>query len=192
MNANPNPKSGPHKIYIYDNFDWEEGRDFAGEAATAEEAESMAKRIIDISLDHERSQAKDPHNADEVFDRWDSFGNFPSISPPLVPNFDCVAYAREQAEAMAAQPAVRQHPERLMPGPLFTTPEPHCPPPELTTDGDDGSVASRMKEETKANKTAPRKPTGRAGMTPEERKAATAQGKAEWKAKHGDKPPKVH
>ena len=38
----------------------------------------------------------------------------------------------------------------------------------------------------------PGKPTGSAGMTPEERIAATETAKAEWKAKHGDKLPKVH
>lgn len=38
----------------------------------------------------------------------------------------------------------------------------------------------------------PKKPVGLAGMTLEEQLASHNRGMAEWKAKHGDKPPKVH
>jgi hypothetical protein len=106
------PKAITHKIFIYDNFDWEDGRDFAGEAASDEESLAMAKNIINRSLHHERAQAKDPQNPEEVFDRWDSFGNYPSIAPSLMPEFDVVAYAREQAKVICQQPAIGQKPGR--------------------------------------------------------------------------------
>ena len=49
-----------------------------------------------------------------------------------------------------------------------------------------------METESKEQEPKPKKPTGSAGMTPEEEMAATERAKAEWKAKRGDKLPKVH
>ena len=49
-----------------------------------------------------------------------------------------------------------------------------------------------MKQEPKAPQEQKPKPKGTAGMTWEERLASHNQGMAEWKAKHGDKLPKVH
>ena len=52
-----------------------------------------------------------------------------------------------------------------------------------------------MKQEPKApqeQKPLPKKPVGLAGMTWEERLTSHNRAEAEWKAKHGDKLPKVH
>jgi hypothetical protein len=42
--------------------------------------------ILERSLTHEHDQAKDPADAAELFDRWDSFGDYPSIYPPRSPD----------------------------------------------------------------------------------------------------------
>jgi hypothetical protein len=49
-----------------------------------------------------------------------------------------------------------------------------------------------MKQEPKAPQEQKPKPKGTAGMTWEERLASHNRAAAEWKAKHGDKLPKVH
>jgi hypothetical protein len=59
------------------------------------------------------------------------------------------------------------------------------------TDNDPKSITQlKMKQETKEPPKP--KPKGPAGQTWEEQLAAHNRGMAEWKAKHGDKAPKVH
>jgi hypothetical protein len=50
----------------------------------------------------------------------------------------------------------------------------------------------KMKQEPKETQKEKPRPKGPAGQTWEERLADHNLAMAEWKAKHGDKPPKVH
>ena len=68
----------------------------------AAHALSVAKGILERSLAHEHEQAKDPTDAAELFDRWDSFGDYPSIDPDLDPPFNPSDYARNRAAEMCA------------------------------------------------------------------------------------------
>lgn len=52
--------------------------------------------------------------------------------------------------------------------------------------------ARRERTAAEARRREAKKPTGRAGMTFEERKAAHNKALAEWKKKHGNALPKVH
>jgi hypothetical protein len=61
------------------------------------------------------------------------------------------------------------------------------------TDNDPKSITQlKMKQEPQEPPKPKPKPKGPAGQTWEEQLASHNRGMAEWKAKHGDKAPKVH
>ena len=86
-----------YQVTPLDNFDWYEGAGVPTPCRDAEHALSVAKGILERSLAHEHNQAKDPASAEELFSRWDDFGDYPSISPNLDPPFDPSEYARQRA-----------------------------------------------------------------------------------------------
>ncbi|MEI7912780.1 MAG: hypothetical protein WCK77_24395 [Verrucomicrobiota bacterium] len=101
--ALPDPPAKPaYLVTPLDNFDWYEGAGVPTQCRDAAHALSVAKGILERSLAHEHAQAKDPADAAELFDRWDSFGDYPSIDPDLDPPFDPSDYARTRAAEMCA------------------------------------------------------------------------------------------
>lgn len=91
-----NPSSA-YQVTPLDNFDWYEGAGVPTKCRDAEHALSVAKGILERSLTHEHNQAKDPTNPEELFGRWDDFGDYPSIYPELDPPFEPSEYARLRA-----------------------------------------------------------------------------------------------
>ena len=106
MNQSPlkSPQSpkAPYQVTPLDNFDWYEGAGKPTQCRDAEHALSVAMGILERSLAHEHAQAKDPTDAAELLDRWNNFGDYPSIHPPLDPPFDPREYARNRAAVMCA------------------------------------------------------------------------------------------
>ena len=106
------PATPAYRVTALDNFDWYEGAGLPTPCRDAEHALSVAKGILERSLAHEHAQAKDPADAAELFDRWDNFGDYPSIYPELDPPFDPSAYAEMRSgqicrEAMLAATRTR-------------------------------------------------------------------------------------
>jgi|GEM_PF-2445999 len=99
--VDPSAKA-PYQVTPLDNFDWYEGAGVPTKCRDAEHALSVAKGILERSLAHEHAQAKNPTDAAELFDRWDSFGDYPSIYPELDPPFNPSEYARQRAEEICA------------------------------------------------------------------------------------------
>ncbi len=97
------PATLPYQVTALDNFDFYESSGVATHCRDAAHALSVAKGILERSLAHEHGQAKDPTNAAELFDRWDNFGDYPSISPALDPPFDPSAYASQRAEEICGK-----------------------------------------------------------------------------------------
>lgn len=97
MKTDPQTPSPAYQVTPLDNFDWYEGAGVPTPCRDAEHAISVAKGILERSLVHEHNQAKDPTSAEELFSRWDDFGDYPSISPKLDPTFDPSEYARQRA-----------------------------------------------------------------------------------------------
>jgi len=87
-----------YQVTPLDNFDWYEGAGVPTKCRDAEHAISVAMGIIERSLSHERNQAKNPSDPNEVFSRWDDFGDYPSIYPAPTPPFDPTEYAKRRAE----------------------------------------------------------------------------------------------
>ena len=86
-----------YKIFTADNFhmyDEEEGTDLSGEYDTQVEAVEAAKSIVDKSLRWERSQSRDPFDSDELYDRYQDFGDSPVIRPDTDPPFSAWDYAK--------------------------------------------------------------------------------------------------
>lgn len=94
-----------YKVIVADNFHYQDETEeyIAGIYATAEEALSEAKRIVDVSL---RACVKPGRTADELYDLYTTFGEDPYIvamddSPEL--SFSAWDYARTRAgEILAA------------------------------------------------------------------------------------------
>lgn len=102
-NANPTlPVNAPYQVTALDNFDFYESSGVPTHCRDAAHALSVAKGILERSLAHEHAQAKNPTDAAELFDRWDSFGDYPSIDPELDPPFDPSEYARQRAAEICA------------------------------------------------------------------------------------------
>ncbi|MCF7675461.1 MAG: hypothetical protein K9N23_02800 [Akkermansiaceae bacterium] len=104
MNESTQPTKPTYNVTPLDNFDWYEGAGVPTKCRDAEHALSVAKGILERSLAHEHGQAKDPSSAAELFDRWDDFGDYPSIYPELDPPFDPSAYARQRSEEICRKP----------------------------------------------------------------------------------------
>lgn len=106
MNESTQSTKPTYNVTPLDNFDWYEGAGVPTKCRDAEHALSVAKGILERSLAHEHGQAKDPSSAAELFDRWDIFGDYPSIYPELDPPFNPSEYARQRAEEIcgACQP----------------------------------------------------------------------------------------
>jgi len=96
------PAKAPYQVTALDNFDFYDSAGTPTQCRDAAYALSVAKGILERSLAHEHDQAKDPTDAAELFDRWDSFGDYPSIYPALDPPFDPSEYALNRAAEMCA------------------------------------------------------------------------------------------
>jgi len=96
------PAKAPYQVTALDNFDFYESSGTPTQCRDAAYALSVAKGILERSLAHEHDQAKDPTDAAELFDRWDSFGDYPSIYPALDPPFDPSEYALNRAAEICA------------------------------------------------------------------------------------------
>ncbi len=99
----PSPVKPPYQVTPLDNFDWYEGAGMPTPCRDAEHALSVAKGMLERSLAHEHGQAKDPTSAAELFDRWDSFGDYPSIRPELEPQFNPSEYAKKRSVEICAR-----------------------------------------------------------------------------------------
>lgn len=82
-----------YRVTPVDNFDFYESTGTPTECRDAEHALSVAKGILERSLAHEHSQSADPTDPEELFDRWNGFGDYPSVFPELEPPFDPAEYA---------------------------------------------------------------------------------------------------
>jgi hypothetical protein len=98
MKTDPKTPSPAYTVTPLNNFDWYEGAGVPTPCRDAEHALSVAKGILERSLAHEHAQSKDPTDPEELIERWDDFGDYPSINPPLNPPFDPSTYARQRAE----------------------------------------------------------------------------------------------
>jgi hypothetical protein len=109
MNTEPLTNPPAYLVTPFDNFDWYEGAGVPTKCRDAEHALSVAKGILERSLVHEHGQTKDPSSAEELFERWDDFGDYPSIRPEFDPPFDPSEYARRRAAEIcsALEPSVR-------------------------------------------------------------------------------------
>lgn len=92
-----------YQVTALDNFDWYEGAGVPTQCRDAEHALSVATGILERSLAHEHDQAKDPTDPKELFKRWDDFGDYPSIYPPLDPPFHPSQYAKTRAEEICTK-----------------------------------------------------------------------------------------
>ncbi|MEI6673720.1 MAG: hypothetical protein WCO57_00935 [Verrucomicrobiota bacterium] len=101
------PAKAPYQVTTLDNFDFYESSGVPTQCRDADHALSVARGILERSLAHEHEQAKDPTDAAELFDRWDSFGDYPSIHPKHDPPFDPSEYARTRAAEICANPENR-------------------------------------------------------------------------------------
>lgn len=97
MKTDPKTPSPAYTVTPLDNFDWYEDAGLPTPCRDAEHALSVAKGILERSLAHEHAQSKNPTDPEELFKRWDDFGDYPSINPALNPPFDPSAYAQERA-----------------------------------------------------------------------------------------------
>lgn len=97
MKPFPQPTTPAYQVTALDNFDFYESSGVPTKCRDAEHALSVAKGILERSLAHEHGQSKDPTSAAELFDRWDGFGDYPSISPELDPPFNPSEYAQQRA-----------------------------------------------------------------------------------------------
>jgi hypothetical protein len=100
------PATPAYQVTTLDNFDWYEGAGMPTPCRDADHALSVAKGILERSLAHEHAQAKDPADAAELFDRWDSFGDYPSIHPALDPPFSPSVYAEIRSGEICRQAAL--------------------------------------------------------------------------------------
>lgn len=99
MNTNNKSTDPAYKVTPVDNFDFydEDSEGTPIPCRDAEHALSVAKAMIERSLAHEHAQAKDPTDPEELIERWDDFGSFPSIHPELDPPFNPSDYVRMRA-----------------------------------------------------------------------------------------------
>lgn len=97
MKPPPQPTTPAYQVTALDNFDFYESSGVPTECRDAEHALSVARGILERSLAHEHGQSMDPASAEELFDRWDSFGDYPSISPQPDPPFNPSEYAQQRA-----------------------------------------------------------------------------------------------
>lgn len=97
MKIDPQTNPTAYQVTPLDNFDWYEGAGVPTPCRDAEDALSVANGILERSLVHEHNQAKDPSNPEELYKRWDDFGDYPSIRPELEPPFNPPEYARQRA-----------------------------------------------------------------------------------------------
>lgn len=110
MKTDQQTPSPAYRVTALDNFDWYEDAGVPTPCWDAQHALSVAKGILERSLAHEHDQAKDPTCSEELFSRWDDFGDYPSISPELDPPFDPSEYARQRAAEICSllKPGMRQ------------------------------------------------------------------------------------
>ena len=89
-----------YRVYTYDNFHMydedDDGADCRGEYDTSEEALRAANKIVDNSLRWEHTQCKNPADSDELYSRYISFGDSPSIRPDTDPRFSASQYAKSR------------------------------------------------------------------------------------------------
>lgn len=79
----------------------EEGaRRVFGTCSSPEEAEQMARYVVDRSLD----EFRDSNNADDIFRMWSMFGDDAFIVPPC--NFSGLDYARKRSSEERKAPDV--------------------------------------------------------------------------------------
>jgi hypothetical protein len=102
MKTDPPTPSPAYQVTAVDNFDWYESAGMPTPCRDAEHALSVAKGILERSLAHEHAQAKDPTDPEELFKRWDDFGDYPSIYPTLDPPFDPSEYANQRAREICS------------------------------------------------------------------------------------------
>jgi len=94
----------PYKIMIDDNFDYLEENERAefGTFATADEALDACRRLVDESL---LAEYKDGETADQLFERYTSFGDDPFIvaleGAPKI-EFSAWTYAKSRARELVA------------------------------------------------------------------------------------------
>jgi hypothetical protein len=94
----------PYKIMVDDNFHYADENERAehGIFPTAEEAMAVCRRLVDDSL---LAEYRDGATADQLHDRYTSFGDDPFIvaldGAPKV-EFSAWSYARERAWELAA------------------------------------------------------------------------------------------
>ena len=94
----------PYKVMVDDNFHYmeEDERSEYGIFPTAEEALAACRRLVDKSL---LAEYKTDRTADQLFERYTSFGDDPFIvaldgAPKF--EFSAAAYARQRARQLAA------------------------------------------------------------------------------------------
>ena len=75
---------------------------------------------------------------------------------------------------------------------IYGSPKRKAPAEENSFTANDPKSITQLKMKQETKEPPKPKPKGPAGQTWEERLAAHNRGMAEWKAKHGDKAPKVH
>lgn len=98
--------STTYTVLTADNFDFydEDEVDSHGSFATQEEAIAAARALVDRSLRWERQQCTDPCNADELYDRWEEFGDSPFIRPDTAPPFSASEYAQARVAEICSEP----------------------------------------------------------------------------------------
>lgn len=97
-----------YRVYTYDNFHMydedDDGAELRGKYDTSEEALRAAKQIVDNSLRWERTQCKNPADSDELYSRYISFGDSPSIRPDTTPYFSASKYAKSRCVDICKDP----------------------------------------------------------------------------------------
>ncbi len=92
-----------YKVSSYDNFhmyDEDDGPDEHGEFDLATEALAKAREIVEQSLRH---NAKDAKSVQDLIDRYQSFGDAPSIRGEPNIEFSASRYAAEIAPVIFAE-----------------------------------------------------------------------------------------
>ena len=110
----PQSPKAPYQVTAVDKFDFYESSGVPTQCRDAAHARSVAIGMLERSLAHEHDQAKDPADAAELFDRWNSFGDYPSIYPALDPPFSPSEYARQRAAEMCSPPKPSIRPENVI------------------------------------------------------------------------------
>jgi len=114
MKTDPQTPPPAYQVTALDNFDWYGDAGVPTPYRDAQHALSVAKGILERSLAHEHAQAKDPSDPEELFSRWDDFGDYPSIYPKLDPPFDPSEYARQRTDEICGKRKPNMRPENVI------------------------------------------------------------------------------